>query len=417
MEKIPTSTGAIRAASSTYPLDFDIDGGTLNLEGGTMADINGGINLDSGTMKVNDSAIIYGNANAGATVATLRVNGGTLDWDDSTIQNSGQTGIGIMFEGALATVDNIVVKNAAVGMYSMNSAPNVNGFTLTDNEVGLDVYGGMSLPTLYRSTLLSGQSNGWTTHAIDMSGFLGEDYVQIGYNSVYGGGNAHPTYNWASARYYMITDRMNIELTDNAGNSWNITSSAMDGYYDGSLGGDSGVPSHDCNQYGYHRNPNYAYWSLDYRTPTGWDWVANDNTPSSQSNPMHYWGYYSPSWSWGNYAPPEGLSGYYNVCLDYASAYSNRPGDSVTLTMPVVDLSGMNNITGMKVYLDMFHNRADNYQDRLEFVARTGDDPSDLGDYVRESEHLYSQLVQLLEQILVSNSVVTTQLLNSRTSQ
>ena len=42
-----------------------------------MADINGGINLDSGTMKVNDSAIIYGNANAGATVATLRVNGGT----------------------------------------------------------------------------------------------------------------------------------------------------------------------------------------------------------------------------------------------------------------------------------------------------------------------------------------------------
>ena len=94
LEKIPTSTGAIRAASSTYPLDFDIDGGTLNLEGGTMADINGGINLDSGTMKVNDSAIIYGNANAGATVATLRVNGGTLDWDDSTIQNSGQTGIG-----------------------------------------------------------------------------------------------------------------------------------------------------------------------------------------------------------------------------------------------------------------------------------------------------------------------------------
>ena len=32
LEKIPTSTGAIRAASSTYPLDFDIDGGTLNLE-------------------------------------------------------------------------------------------------------------------------------------------------------------------------------------------------------------------------------------------------------------------------------------------------------------------------------------------------------------------------------------------------
>ena len=43
-------------------------------DGGTMADINGGINLDSGAMVVSDSSIIYGNANAGATVATLRVN-------------------------------------------------------------------------------------------------------------------------------------------------------------------------------------------------------------------------------------------------------------------------------------------------------------------------------------------------------
>ncbi len=382
LEKIPTSTGALRASSSTYPLDLDMDGGTLNLVGGTMSDIDGGINLDSGVMKVNESSIIYGNANAGATVATLRVNGGTLDWDDSTIQNNGQTGIGIMFDGTSANVDNIIVKNAAVGMYSMNSAPKVNGFTLNDNDVGLDVYGGMSLPTLYRSTLLSGQSNGWTTHAIDMSGFLGEEYVQIGYNSVYGGGNAHPTYNWASARYYMITDRMNIQLTDNNGNSWNITSTSDDGYYNGAMGGDSGIPSWDCQQYGYSYNP--ARWDYNYRAPTGWDWVETDNSPV-QYYPMHYWGYYSPSWSWGNYAPPEGLSGYYNVCLDYASAYSNRPGDSVRLTMPVVDLSGMNNITGMKVYIDVFHNRADNYQDRLEFVARSGDDPADLGDYVRES--------------------------------
>ena len=99
---------------------------------------------------------------------------------------------------------------------------------------------------------------------------------------------------------------------------------------------------------------------------------------------MHYWGYYSPSWSWGNYAPPEGLSGYYNVRLDYAS---HTATDLVT---PYTNnasgrLRRLNNITGMKVYLDMFHNRADNYQDRLEFVARAGDDPSDLGDYVRES--------------------------------
>ena len=53
--------------------------------------------------------------------------------------------------------------------------------------------------------------------------------------------------------------------------------------------------------------------------------------------------------------------------------------------MPVVDLSGLGNVTGMKMYIDVFHNRADNYQDRLEFVARVGDDPSDLGEFIRES--------------------------------
>ena len=31
------------------------------------------------------------------------------------------------------------------------------------------------------------------------------------------------------------------------------------------------------------------------------------------------------------------------------------------------------------------HKGADNYQDRYDFVARSGNDPSDLGDYVRES--------------------------------
>ena len=70
--------------------------------------------------------------------------------------------------------------------------------------------------------------------------------------------------------------------------------------------------------------------------------------------------------------------------------------------MPIVDLSGMNNITGMKVYLDVLHARADNYQDRIEFVARSGSDPSDLGNYLRETEHQYSQVVQspVLTQVL-----------------
>ena len=53
--------------------------------------------------------------------------------------------------------------------------------------------------------------------------------------------------------------------------------------------------------------------------------------------------------------------------------------------MPVIDLSGLNNITSVKAHIDVLHKGADNFQDRLEFVARSGDDPSDLGEYQRES--------------------------------
>ena len=53
--------------------------------------------------------------------------------------------------------------------------------------------------------------------------------------------------------------------------------------------------------------------------------------------------------------------------------------------MPIIDLSGLNNITSVKAHIDVLHNGADNFQDRLEFVARSGDDPSNLGEYQRES--------------------------------
>ena len=383
-----TQTGTLRAASATYPVDFDMAGGALILDGGVMKNIKDGLLLDTGSLTAKNSSMIEGSANQGATVATLKVTGGTLDWDDSTIQNNGQTGIGLMFEGGMGSVDNIIVKNAETGIYSHNSAPEINGFTLNDNEVGLDVEGGMSLPTIYRSPRLSGEATGWKVYEIDMSQFLDQDYVQMGYNSVYGGGNAHPYYNSAYTKYYFMTDRMNVQLTDDQGNVWNITSTSDDGYYDGSDGGASGIPSYNCNQYGYSYNPEYGYYS-PYREPTGWDWIANDNTPTNYVYPMHRWGYYTSSWQWSSYAPPEGFVGSYwggyNICADQAYSYYNSPGDSVTLTMPVIDLSGLNNITSMKIYLDVLHARADNYQDRIEFVARAGSDPGDLGKYLRES--------------------------------
>jgi hypothetical protein len=61
-----------------------------------------------------------------------------------------------------------------------------------------------------------------------------------------------------------------------------------------------------------------------------------------------------------------------------------RNGQGARTTFPVIDLSA-NNITGVKMYVDVLHNRADNYQDRLDVVARSGNDLTDLGLYARES--------------------------------
>jgi hypothetical protein len=59
------------------------------------------------------------------------------------------------------------------------------------------------------------------------------------------------------------------------------------------------------------------------------------------------------------------------------------------MTFPVVDISNAvangGNISKIYVWMDVIHRGNDNYQDRYDFVARSGNDPSDLGNYVRES--------------------------------
>ena len=71
-------------------------------------------------------------------------------------------------------------------------------------------------------------------HEVDLTAFM-DDYIQIGANSVYAGGSGHPYSSSYYSKYYMITDRMNIQLTDDSGNSWYVNSTTTDGYYDGAL--------------------------------------------------------------------------------------------------------------------------------------------------------------------------------------
>ena len=428
------AVGAIRAFSSSYGLNIDIVSGSLILDGGTLRDVaqdsstGAALMIGSGaTLQMMNNAAVYGSSASSDSMATVKVDGGTVSIADSSIINNGQTGTALWVEAAGGSIDNIIVKNAAVGIQAYNGAPQIDGFTSTDNVVGVDVYGGMSLPTIYRSTLLSGQSTGWTTYKIDLSTYLANDFIQVGWNSIYGGGNAHPSYNYATSKYYMITDRYNIELEDDAGNAWNITSSSDLGYYpysaadpasgDGTHatytdGASGGVPSWNCNSYGYSYGPNYPssfegyfyqIWQAVagtnpgypgyYQAPPqfGFDWENIDGVSPSGSYayyPYHYWGFYYTSYHGGQgvYKPPEGYTGSYNVCIDYAYSYYMNAGQGARLTMPMVDISA-SNLSKVSLYIDVLHNRADNFQDRLEIVARAGNSVSTLidDDYVRES--------------------------------
>ena len=437
--KSSVATGSLKAVSSTYPLHIDIQDGVLEVDGGTVRDVaqdsTTGAALyvgDGATLIMKNSGVIYGSTASSDEMATVKIDGGTANIDSSSIINVGNTGTALWVEQSSGSFSNIAVSNAAVGIQSYNGAPQIDGFTSTDNTVGVDVYGGMSLPTIYRSTSLSGQSTGWHTYAIDLSAFIGSgDYLQVGANSIYGGGNAHPTYNYASSKYYMLTDRWNIEITYDDGSgevSENITTPDKMGYYpyaaddpksgNGAAtyaGGEGGVASWHCNYYGYSYGPGYTgsfdgymyymwrYWPQGptqyvsypgyyyYPDEFGFRWseVNEDTNPSYGSYPYHYWGYYYNSYHGGQgvYKPPEGYTGYggyYNICLDYAYSYYMNPGQGARMSFPIVDISD-SSISAVTMYVDVLHNRADNYQDRLDFVARAGNDPGSLGDYARDS--------------------------------
>ncbi|RUA00560.1 MAG: hypothetical protein DSY88_10670, partial [Candidatus Poseidoniales archaeon] len=151
------------------------DGGTFALDNAYVRDghvrSNGAWNVPSGaTMSLVNGAAVYGQQATSASTATIRVDGGTLTVNDGTVYNVQQSGTAIHLENtAGSSLNNIVVQGAQTGIVVKNAAPSISGFTLTDNTVGIEINGGMTLPTIYRSTLLSGASRGWATYDMDIS--------------------------------------------------------------------------------------------------------------------------------------------------------------------------------------------------------------------------------------------------------
>ncbi|MBO57396.1 MAG: hypothetical protein CMA77_00135, partial [Euryarchaeota archaeon] len=440
-EAVSNTQGFIKSVTSAYGWVVDIQsGGTLavgdaNNGGGYLRGMHensakgGSLMVEAGTLSVKYGGMIYGSQTVSATHATVKVNGGTLITDNASIVNAQQTGVGVWLENTGdSNVQNIAVTGAATGIVVKDSAPTINGFTLTDNTVGMEIDGGMSLPTVYRSPLLSGASRGWTTYDNDLTALASQhNYIQFGFNLVYEGGNVHPTYNYASSKYYAMWDRMRIALDTgngptnytNAYNSWSGSNNAknMIGYYDsGSQSNqgdiDSPHPSRndgyarwDCNAYGYQYSPGgsyqygYYYYFLYYSSgysSSGSYYGANsypremgftldkvDGLTGSQNYyPYGYWGYYYPSWygGWGDFKPIEGyngLWGYYNVCLAYAYTYQTPTPNGWRMSWPIVDVQDTS-IQGVNAYMDILHNNNDYYADRYEFVFRGADTPENL---------------------------------------
>jgi hypothetical protein len=228
----------------------------------------------------------------------------------------------------------------------------------------------MALPSIYRSTLLSGESTGWTTHVIDLSSQVnsGQRYIQIGYDSIYGGGNAHPTYNYATNKYYMITDRIRYEISLDDGTKFNYSYDQAGrnsaGYWNEPTSDSSeygGWGSYDCSYYGYSRhNPEYNYYYYlaqygpygsngyyDAPDDFGYRWEDSGKMENVMYYPYHYWGYYFNFYHTGGnpaFIPPAGFNGLwgnYNVCLDYAYTYASygmTPGKGGRVAMPIIDL-------------------------------------------------------------------------------
>ena len=411
--------GHIKAQSSTMPWSMNIEnGGQLTIDAGSIRDMNGGLGVgDGATVELRNGSTAYGSPNAAAGTATIDVDGGKLIVNNANVQNA-NSGIGINLEGtATSSLSNVLVKNAATGITVVNAAPTIDGFTLTDNTVGLDIEGGMSLPSIYRSTTLSGESAGWTTHAIDITSFAKDNnFVQIGVNQVYGGGNSDPVFGSYYSKYFLTTDRYRIAVDDGSGLA-NVTAGST-GYYpyaasdpdggSGYAGGVGGEPQWDCNYYGYQYNPGgsfqYGYYGYlinyggyisnggynNYPLDFGFRLESADGvTKNTNYYPYHFWGSYWPSWYYsGTYAPPEGFNGmwgYYNVCQDYAySAVTPNPA-GYRVAFPIIDTSS-SNIEQVVMYVDMVHYGADYYQDRLDLTVRASDSVSTLltKDYGRE---------------------------------
>ena len=222
-----TAIGTLKAQDSTYPLTLNMTGGVLNVTGGHVRDVKqdstrgAAIYVPEGSrMILADGGTVFGSSASSADMATVMLAGGSLSGD------GGVSGTSLRLEqlwyrGALGTVKHRHPERRE-GIVSYNAG----GHRRVHHEwqrCGYRCYGGMGLPTICRSPSLAGVSTGWQTYGIDLSGFIEDDYLPVGWNSIWLVGTPiRPTTLLVKSR---ITDRYRVELSDST-NTWNMTSSS-----------------------------------------------------------------------------------------------------------------------------------------------------------------------------------------------
>ena len=408
-------------------VDLDVGlGGTINMQAGTIQDMlvtNSKPGLlvvgSGGNLIMSNGAQILGSDLTGmpAYHPIVYANGGNVQVTTGQISGIGNTGVGLSTLNAFVNANGLTISNANAGVYGVDSALTLDGYTSSGNNYGVIADGAKTLPKIYRSATIQGLDpfNGmdacvygwwnacghWQTYSVDFSTYLGsQDYLQTGMDVQFGG----HLYDAIRGYYtpYMTMDNLKITMSDNLGQSWTVDSSTDLGYYPyGSAdpasgtsaatyaGGNGGSPSWDCSYFGRTLSPYSSFGAYGSQNIGGAGTMANFfgvgawGYPSEfgfrwsqSSNANNAWDAYPAFW-WGNphryfagytqvpgmndlFPQPRGASSAYgtiDVCG--AQAQMSVPSDTLIgssglLSFPIVDISDAS-LTSVKMEVDVWH--------------------------------------------------------------
>ena len=402
------------------------------------------IHADGGIITVNSAATLAGSGNLGNGVEL--VNAGELNGNGLTISNM-LTGVdsfgGSIDLDAFTSSGNLngIIAEDGPKLPQVFSSATLQG--ITQNYPTFNFGSGYGeipgMDNCYFQHMYACFE--WEEYTVDLSSWIGQDdYVQPSMMLNYGGTWTSWWVGWSSGRFpYIAMDNLKVTITDDQGNVYDVDSADDIGYYpygsndpavvdEGAtyLGGLGGVPNWDCNYigltvnpwrfgsnmyYNYYASPNslgglYGATSNGYPSEFGFRLGPGD-TPEPigvSVRPYFSWGHQEPLI--GTYGPGTGLitnlgtyhdttvgptsTSTYETCMARGASYLT-PGMNMLLEWPTLDLTDPS-IEKVELKFDMQHRYhgayanwyGNNFQDNVEVLARSGDDPSQFGEYSEE---------------------------------